>query len=199
MPWRSRAQQRYMHAAAARGDVPKKVVADFDAATPHKSYAHLPEHVQMARGGSIMKCPHCGESFHGYAEGGEVDEHTEPMEPRKKGYGMSGGIHWTSEPDDVRIEPIDPRKKGHGMSGGIHRYADGGEIEDSVLGRKKEHDLPELELNVYRGEGVPRRDEAEKDEDEDEDTALASSRRYSDGGIAEHLAKRNAARRFRAR
>lgn len=39
--YKSKKQQRYMHAAAARGDVPKKVVDEFDSKT--KNYKKLPE------------------------------------------------------------------------------------------------------------------------------------------------------------
>lgn len=42
MPFESEAQRKYMYAAADRGDVPKKVVEEFSAATPKGK--KLPEH-----------------------------------------------------------------------------------------------------------------------------------------------------------
>lgn len=47
MPYKSRSQQRYMHAAAARGDVPQSVVDEFDRAT--KDYSKLPERAPKKR------------------------------------------------------------------------------------------------------------------------------------------------------
>jgi hypothetical protein len=40
MPYKSDAQRRFMHAAAARGDIPKKTVDEFDKASKGKK---LPE------------------------------------------------------------------------------------------------------------------------------------------------------------
>jgi hypothetical protein len=43
MPFKSKAQQRFMHAAAERGEIPKKVVKEFDKST---DFSSLPEHVK---------------------------------------------------------------------------------------------------------------------------------------------------------
>lgn len=70
----SNAQRAFFHAASARGDMPRKVVREFDEATPRG--ASLPEH--KAYGGEV--CPHCGgdmPSEGSYSEGGEV-EHRPP-------------------------------------------------------------------------------------------------------------------------
>ena len=40
MPYRSRKQQRYMHAAAERGEISQKTVQEFDRAT---DFSNLPE------------------------------------------------------------------------------------------------------------------------------------------------------------
>lgn len=50
MPYKSRAQQGYMHAAAERGEVPKSVVDEFDKASKGKT-TKLPEHVKDAKRG----------------------------------------------------------------------------------------------------------------------------------------------------
>lgn len=50
MPYRSKRQQRYMHAAAERGDVPKSVVKEFDQATKGR-YGKLPERAHPKRMG----------------------------------------------------------------------------------------------------------------------------------------------------
>jgi hypothetical protein len=42
MPYVSKAQQGYMHAAAERGEIPKSVVKEFDKAS--KGHTDLPEH-----------------------------------------------------------------------------------------------------------------------------------------------------------
>lgn len=47
MPYKSEAQRKYMHAAADRGDVPKKVVDEFDKKSKGKK--DLPEHISKAR------------------------------------------------------------------------------------------------------------------------------------------------------
>lgn len=47
MPYVSEAQQGYMHAAAERGDIPKKVVREFDKAS--KGVKNLPKHVHHGR------------------------------------------------------------------------------------------------------------------------------------------------------
>jgi len=44
MPYKSEAQRKYMHAAADRGEVPRKVVDDFDRAT--KKFTRLPARVR---------------------------------------------------------------------------------------------------------------------------------------------------------
>lgn len=45
MPYASKAQQRFFHAAAARGDIPQKTVHEYDEATKG-SYTSLPERVK---------------------------------------------------------------------------------------------------------------------------------------------------------
>lgn len=56
MPYKSKAQAAYMHAAAARGDIKPSVVEDFDAASKGKM-KKLPEHVdKMAMGGTCYAC-----------------------------------------------------------------------------------------------------------------------------------------------
>lgn len=47
MPYKSRAQQRYMHAAAARSEISKETVEEFDHAT--KDFSTLPERVERKR------------------------------------------------------------------------------------------------------------------------------------------------------
>lgn len=47
MPYKSRAQQRYMHAAAARGEISKETVEEFDHAT--KDFSKLPERAERKR------------------------------------------------------------------------------------------------------------------------------------------------------
>src|SRR5260221_3851086 len=47
MPYKSRAQQGYMHAAAARGELSKNTVHEFDEKTKGH-YQDLPEHVKKA-------------------------------------------------------------------------------------------------------------------------------------------------------
>lgn len=37
-----------------------------------------------------------------------------------------------------------------------HHFASGGEVEDPVLGKKRDAELPQEDLDVYRGEGVHR-------------------------------------------
>ncbi len=70
MPFKSRAQQGYMHAASERGDLPESVVNKFDRATSHKQFERLPGHAKHADGGNV-ECPSCGHSF---AAGGEVPD-----------------------------------------------------------------------------------------------------------------------------
>lgn len=47
MPFKSKSQQRFMHAAASRGDIDPKTVHEFDEATKHKKggFGKLPEKV----------------------------------------------------------------------------------------------------------------------------------------------------------
>lgn len=74
MPYKSKAQAAYMHAAEERGEIKPSVVHEFDAASKGKM-GHLPGHVRkMSDGG--MVCYHCGGRVEadGYAEGGEVDD-----------------------------------------------------------------------------------------------------------------------------
>lgn len=47
MPYKSRAQARYMHAAAARSEISKETVEEFDHAT--KDFSKLPERVERKR------------------------------------------------------------------------------------------------------------------------------------------------------
>jgi hypothetical protein len=53
MPFKSQAQQKYMHAAAERGEIPNSVVSEFDAATTKRQFEHLPKRVKKAQGGII--------------------------------------------------------------------------------------------------------------------------------------------------
>ncbi len=58
MPFRSKAQQRYLFAAAERGDIPKSVPREFAEATSKKQFARMPEHIKhMASGGAVWKTP----------------------------------------------------------------------------------------------------------------------------------------------
>ncbi len=47
MPYKSKAQQGYMHAAAARGSVPKSVVKEMDRKS--KGVKNLPKHVKKSK------------------------------------------------------------------------------------------------------------------------------------------------------
>lgn len=47
MPYKSKAQAAFFHAAAARGEMSKKVVAEFDRASKGRM-GKLPEHVKKA-------------------------------------------------------------------------------------------------------------------------------------------------------
>jgi hypothetical protein len=47
MPYKSKAQQGFMHAAAARGDISKNVVAEFDKAS--KGQKNLPQRVKKSK------------------------------------------------------------------------------------------------------------------------------------------------------
>lgn len=47
MPYRSKAQRGYMHAAAERGEISSKVVEEFDRAS--KGQKNLPEHVKKRK------------------------------------------------------------------------------------------------------------------------------------------------------
>jgi hypothetical protein len=47
MPYKSDSQRRYFHAAAAKGDISKKVVSEFDKASKGKK---LPEKVKKKKG-----------------------------------------------------------------------------------------------------------------------------------------------------
>jgi hypothetical protein len=51
VPYKSKAQQRFFHAAAARGDIPEKTVNEYDTATQHKKggFSRLPE--KLSKGG----------------------------------------------------------------------------------------------------------------------------------------------------
>jgi len=46
MPYKSDAQRRYFHAAAERGDIPKKTVEEYDKASKGKK---LPEYVKGSK------------------------------------------------------------------------------------------------------------------------------------------------------
>jgi len=118
------------------------------------------EQNENEEGSEQMECPHCGRMFMcggavRAATGGEIEGDLR----RKKGHGMKGGIYNTGA--DLPMDDDVQRKKGHGMKGGI--YAEGGEIEPSRW-KKREANLPDLELDVYRGEGVARGDPEEEEE-----------------------------------
>jgi hypothetical protein len=51
--YKSKAQQRYMHAAASRGDVAKSVTEKADRATRKGAFGRIPEHVKEAKGGIV--------------------------------------------------------------------------------------------------------------------------------------------------
>jgi len=74
MPYKSQAQRRYFHAAEARGDIPKKVVREFDKDSKGKD---LPEHIEeKAMGGFIhaLKSKMQKERLKKMWLGGEVEE-----------------------------------------------------------------------------------------------------------------------------
>jgi hypothetical protein len=77
---------------------------------------------------------------------------------------MKGGIH-------DRPEEETEYKKGQGRKFGI--YSDGGEVEPSYLGRKRERELPRHQLDVYRGEDVPRGEGSETEDEEEKRLAYA--------------------------
>jgi hypothetical protein len=62
MPYKSEAQRGYMHAAAERGDIPAKVVREFDKASI--GLTDLPQYVKDKRGRRAVDgeevCPTCG-------------------------------------------------------------------------------------------------------------------------------------------
>lgn len=58
MPFKSKAQQGYINAAAARGEVPQKVADEFNAAS--KGQKNLPEHVKPKK--KAKKAAHKGPS-----------------------------------------------------------------------------------------------------------------------------------------
>lgn len=102
MPYRSRAQQGYLHAAAARGDVPRKVVKDFDQATTSKQYAALPEHVEKdSRGGLAGRLAH---KYFGGAKVGADRAHDERIEQAEDDFGACqhyshGGVSDRHDPE----------------------------------------------------------------------------------------------------
>lgn len=59
---------------------------------------------------------------------------------------------------------------------GAEGYAEGGQVRDDVLGQKREADLPEYQLPVYRGE-TAKQEAAEPHEDEDKATLAAELRK----------------------
>lgn len=104
MPFRSRAQQGYMHAAAARGEIPESVVGKFDRATSARQYAHLPEHVfrgEMVnpehdfRGGEMIRPERDfrGALVERYFGGGKAGEHHHGYEHDEHGSYMEDGGH----------------------------------------------------------------------------------------------------------
>jgi hypothetical protein len=85
MPFKSKSQQRYMHAAASRGDIPQRTVAEFDKATQKKKggFSGLPE--KMAYGGETSEdaIERFMERRRRMAEGGQVqDNRALPDRPR---------------------------------------------------------------------------------------------------------------------
>lgn len=157
MPYRSQAQQGYLHAAADRGDVSRKVVSDFDRATSKRQYARLPEHAperdfkgalaERYYGGGEAGSHHHGsehderrgsymaEDDHGacqhFAHGGVSDRHDEGC-PEHPMYG--GGFAEDDSREDVdqpetEFEADERRDTGLRPAGELARLADGGEAE----------------------------------------------------------------------
>lgn len=90
MPFKSKAQAAYMHAAMKRGEMKPSVVEEFDAASKGHM-GHLPEHVkQMAHGG--YACMHCGGEVgeegsaiaQAYGESEEPEEPTQHLEDEER-------------------------------------------------------------------------------------------------------------------
>lgn len=175
IPYLSASQRRYFHAAQARGEIPAKTVNEFDKASKGKD---LPERVKMAEGGEV--CPHCGRA--GYDEGGEVDIESALADMDRKVKEYSESHAPGAKPDDV---PDDARKH-MALNDRAYRaasgYAEGGEVEDPILGKKKEAELPEMNLDVYRGEGVPRGPGGDKEEVDQPTFAEALRRKQRRGG-----------------
>jgi hypothetical protein len=132
MPFRSKAQQAYMHAAAERGDIKPSIVKEFDMATPKGAYSKLPEHVErMAHGG--LACMHCGGSVdrHGYSDGGEVEEereggstYEEQMRRREEARQQEGKRD--AGADMAELAGARPKNTGYK----VRAYAHGGEADD---------------------------------------------------------------------
>lgn len=159
MPYRSQAQQGYMHAAADRGDVPRKVVREFDKATTSKQYARLPEHVgekdahgglagrlarKYAKGGNVhppASAEEGSEACQHYSHGGVSDRHDEEC----PGHPMNGGGFMEDDSDEDVDQPEEEfesdMREEVGLSNasdlrGLEtrtRFADGGEAEPPGL------------------------------------------------------------------
>ncbi len=167
MPYKSRAQQGYMHAAEERGEVSPKVVHEFDKATSAKQYARLPEHVGHAAKGGLLR--RLAEHYFG---GGRAED--------------AACQHYAHGGVSDRHDPGCPNHPSH--------YAEGGEAErrhyeppeDYDLGEKPEHELPDYRLDVYQGENVRHEREAtERREREYERDEYPKIVRRAQGGEAE--------------
>lgn len=163
MPYASKAQQGYMHAAAARGDISKKVVKDFDRATTSKQYAHLPEHVEHdAKGGFAGRLVkryfgggraglHHGGSEHDeksgsymsesghevcqhFAHGGEAEEHTPNCYDHPDNPMYRGGLS-----DDSRQDVGEPEAEfERDEEKDVDEYPRGGELRGMAQGGEAE-------------------------------------------------------------
>jgi len=68
MPYQSKAQQRYMHAAASRGEIKKKVVDEYDEKT---DFSKLPEKVKEKKASikaDLLKLAECRGAYHSKAD-----------------------------------------------------------------------------------------------------------------------------------
>ncbi len=181
MSYESKAQQGYFHAAEARGEIPRKVVRDFDEATSRKQYARLPERVEHdARGGLAGRL---AERYYG---GGRAGEHHHGFEhdEREGSYMQEGGHdacqHFAHGGVSDRHDPGCPD---HPMYQGGEAEDDRGEVEDQDYAPEDEaeQDEPpapvpephELSRPSFRGSPLAAR------------LARGLPRRFAQGGQAE--------------
>jgi hypothetical protein len=144
MPYKSKAQQRYMHAASERGEVSKSVVRDFDKATSKKQFKRLPERVKKADGGFVLP--------KGYEIVSEGDKHFEVKGPNgtfsvaKRGLGK---------------RTTDELHQHFAKGGQVQKLADGDEVASSLTGDPEtdrmlaaagQTDAPEETAPVFTGD-----------------------------------------------